>query len=127
MAVDDDVAVMRREPLAGQRGEQFVLAVAGDAGDAEDLAALHLERDVLEPHAVRIVRLERQLVDRRSRGTVVARPAAAFTSPISAPTIMRASDAAVSWRGSQVAIFLPPRRMVAVSHSRFTSSSLWLM
>ena len=29
----------------------------------------------------------------------MARPAAAFTSPISAPTIMRASDAAVSWRG----------------------------
>ena len=63
-----------------------------------------------------------------SRGTDGADArTAAFTSPISAPTIMRASDAAVSWRGSQVATFLPPRRIVAVSQSRFTSSSLWLM
>ena len=45
VAVDDDVAVARRETLAGQRREQFVLAVAGDAGDAEDFAALDLERD----------------------------------------------------------------------------------
>ena len=41
----DDVAGVRRSALAGQRGEQFVLAVAGDAGDAEDFAAFDLERD----------------------------------------------------------------------------------
>ena len=49
------------------------------------------------------------------------------TAPTSPPTIMLASDCAVSARGSQVAITLPPRRMVAVSQSRFTSSSLWEM
>ena len=58
-AVDDDVAGVRRRAFAGQRGEQFVLAVAGDAGDAENLAALDLERDRFKPRAVRIVRLER--------------------------------------------------------------------
>ena len=55
LAVDDDIAFGRREPLAGQRREQFVLAVAGDAGDAEDFAALDLERNVVQVHAVRIV------------------------------------------------------------------------
>ena len=59
-----------------------------------------------------------------ARGTVVLRPLGAFTSPISAPTIIRANEAAVSRRGSQVATFLPPRRIVAVSQSRFTSSNL---
>ena len=49
------------------------------------------------------------------------------TGPTSLPTILRASDAAVSRRGSQVATLRPARRMVALSHSRFTSSSLWLM
>ena len=33
----------RRQPLAGQRVEQLVLAVAGDAGDADDLAGPHVE------------------------------------------------------------------------------------
>ena len=44
--------------FAGKRCEQFVLPVAGDAGDAEDFAALQLERDVLQPHAVGIVGLQ---------------------------------------------------------------------
>ena len=51
------VAGIGATPLAGQRGEQLVLAVAGDAGDAEDLAALHFDGDRFEPSAVRIVRL----------------------------------------------------------------------
>src|ERR1700760_1829674 len=42
-----------------------------------------------------------------SRGTVTCRAAAAFTSLISVPTIIRASDAAVSALGLQVATFLP--------------------
>ena len=90
----------RRQPLAGKRGEQFVLAVAGNAGDADDLAAAHLERDVLADacHADRPARSDSSWIDAgAARGA--ARSAAAFTSPISAPTIMRASDAAVSWRG----------------------------
>ena len=31
--------------LAGERREQFLLAVAGDAGDADDLAGAHLQVD----------------------------------------------------------------------------------
>ena len=117
LAVDDDVAGIGRQPLARQRREQLVLAVAGDAGDAEDLAAADLERNRLAA-ACRADRRARATDPvTTSRGTVGARPDAAFTSPISAPTIMRASEAAVSWRGSQVATFLPPRRMVAVSQS----------
>ena len=120
-------AFARRQALARQRRKQFVLTVAGDAGDADDLAAAHLERHLLRAAC----RADRPAASdslwMTSRGTDALRPDAAFTSPISAPTIMRASDAAVSWRGSQVATFLPPRRIVAVSQSRFTSSSLWLM
>ena len=75
IAVDDDVAFAARQPLARQRGEQLVLTVAGDAGDAENLAAADLERYVLEPRAVRIVGLERQFVDdeTRHRGGVLGR------------------------------------------------------
>ena len=98
-AVDDDGAGVLRQALAGERGEQLVLAVAGDAGDAEDFAALQLERDVLEPHAVRIVGLEGKVVDDEPRHGGLAACAAAFTSLISPPTIMRASEAAVSRRG----------------------------
>ena len=59
MPFDHDRAGILRQPFAGQRGEQLVLPVAGDAGDAEDFAALKLERDVLSAgrHA-----------DRRARG-----------------------------------------------------------
>ncbi len=78
LAVDHDIAVRRRQPFAGQRREQFVLAVAGDAGDAENFAAFDLDRDV---------RADACRADRRaqatgrcttSRGTVVARAACRF-------------------------------------------------
>ena len=36
------------QPLAGQRREQLVLPVAGDAGDAKDFAGRELERDAVE-------------------------------------------------------------------------------
>lgn len=62
-----DGAGVVRQALAGERGEQLVLAVAGDAGDAEDLAALQLERDVLEPHAMRLAWGEREVVDDKPR------------------------------------------------------------
>ena len=59
--------------------------------------AAHLERDAVEPHAVRIVRASSVRSRTTSRGiAALLRPAAARTSPMSAPTIMRASDAAVS-------------------------------
>ncbi len=40
--------------LAAEQGEQFVLTVAGDPGDADDLAGADLQVDVLERDAERI-------------------------------------------------------------------------
>ena len=49
LAVDRDRRRRSRaSTLAGERVEEFALAVAGDAGDRDDLAAADLERDVLE-------------------------------------------------------------------------------
>ena len=59
LAVDDNGAALGASRSPDNAAKQFVLAVAGDAGDAQDLAALHFERDLLEPHAMRIIRLER--------------------------------------------------------------------
>ena len=41
-------------PLARERRKQFVLPVAGDASDAEHLAAAHLQRHILQRDAVHI-------------------------------------------------------------------------
>ena len=38
LAGDPDLVVTRRQLLAGERSHQLALAVAGNAGDAEDLA-----------------------------------------------------------------------------------------
>ena len=61
------------QPLAGKGREKLVLAVAGDAGDAQDFTTLELERDVLEPDAVRIVGLEAEIVDDEARHRGLAR------------------------------------------------------
>ncbi len=55
VAVDHHGAADLATPLAGQRGEQFVLAIAGDARDAENLAAFHFQRDVFQMHAMRFL------------------------------------------------------------------------
>ena len=62
-AFDHDRAFAGRQPLARKRREQFVLAVAGNAGDAENLAAADFQRHLLQARAVRIVRLQRKLFD----------------------------------------------------------------
>ncbi|MHC2386745.1 hypothetical protein ACVIHB_001561 [Bradyrhizobium liaoningense] len=66
-AFDHHRARVLREALAGERGEQFVLPVARDAGDAEDLAALQLERDVLKPHTMRVCGGQRKIIDHEPR------------------------------------------------------------
>ena len=48
LPVDHDRAGILRQPFSRQRGEKLVLAVAGDAGDAQDFATLELEGDVLQ-------------------------------------------------------------------------------
>ena len=45
----------------------------------------------------------------------------------SAPIIIRERLAAVSWRGSQTPVTLPPRMTVQIWHSARISSSLWLI
>jgi hypothetical protein len=54
-AVDDDVVGVRRALFAGQRGKEFILAVAGHTGDTDDLAAADLQPHGFERNAVRIV------------------------------------------------------------------------
>ena len=112
-------AVVGGEPLARQRGEQLVLPVAGDARRCRG------SRRRAPRAKRRSSRIAMRVVRHRARGRAPTRrgcrrarsPAALFTSPISPPTIMRASEPRSRARGSQVATFLPPRRMVAVSHS----------
>ena len=67
VALDDDGAGVLRQSLPRKCCEQLVLAVAGDAGDAQDFTTLQLQRDVLEPDAMRIVRLEVEIVDHEAR------------------------------------------------------------
>src|SRR5207302_6970180 len=67
LTVDQHRARVLRQPFARKCCEKLVLSVAGDAGDAQDFATFQLERDVLEPYAVRIVGLEAEIVDDESR------------------------------------------------------------
>ena len=43
LAIDHDGAGVFRRPLAGEGGKQLVLAVAGDAGNPQDFAALQFQ------------------------------------------------------------------------------------
>ena len=115
----------RARILARQRGHELLLAIARDAGHADDLAGAHLERDVVQVGA-ELVRF----------GTV--RPCTfSTTSPGcasrccscggSAPIIRRDRLALLSLRGSTSPVTLPPRSTVQWWHSARISSSLWLM
>ena len=48
LPVDDDGPGVLRQPLPRQSGKKFVLAVAGDTGDAQDFATPELEGNVLQ-------------------------------------------------------------------------------
>ena len=67
MAVEDDRAGIAGQTLSRERGEQLVLAVAGDAGDAQDFTTFELQRNMLQPHAMGIVGLETKIVDDQAR------------------------------------------------------------
>ena len=54
-------------PLARQGQQQLVLAVAGDAGDAEDLARSDLEGDALQIGPVRLLAGQVEAVDDQTR------------------------------------------------------------
>src|SRR5260370_42579153 len=65
--VDHHRAGVWGQPLARKRREQLILAVAGHAGDAQDLTTRQLERDVCEPYSVKIVGLQAEIVDDEAR------------------------------------------------------------
>src|SRR6202008_3903953 len=65
LAVDLDHLRSRSQGLAGEGGHELVLAVAGDAADAEDLATRHGEGDVLERSAELLVRGEAEALHRK--------------------------------------------------------------
>src|SRR5258708_17418397 len=66
MTVDDDCAGVLSQTLSRKCGKEFVLAVAGDTGDAQYLATFQFQRDVLEPNAVRVVRLQAEIIDHKA-------------------------------------------------------------
>jgi len=56
LAGDPDLVVARRQPLAGERGHQLALAVAGNASDAEDLARRDCETHLCKASAMGEIR-----------------------------------------------------------------------
>ena len=52
LAADADRFGFGERAFAAEQCDQLGLAVAGDAGEPDDLAAAHVKRDVLELHAI---------------------------------------------------------------------------
>ena len=126
LAEQRDRARRRARVLARQRGHQLLLAVARDAGDADDLAGAHVEADVLQVGAERVCLGQRQPLHREHH---LARPRAAWCCSCggSVPIIRRDRLALLSFVGSTSPVTLPPRSTVQWWHSARISSSLWLM
>ena len=112
LAVDDHRVGPVDRPLARERGEQFALAVAGDAGDGDHLAAVN-SRLMLLQRRRRRDRPDGRSSEPSARRTGPSAAGGAGHSSTSAPTISRASVAAVSFAGSVSATTLPRRRIVA--------------
>jgi hypothetical protein len=69
LAAQHDRVPARLRPLARQRRQQFLLSVARDARNADDLARVHDERDSAERRAERIGRAHVERVDDQRRRT----------------------------------------------------------
>ena len=110
----------------GHGVDQLGLAVAVDAGDADDLSRPHVEReaahllDAAVVEHVQVLDLEQR---RRSGWTGPCRRAAA---PRGRPSAARGSARSLPPAGS-VSILLPRRSTVIRSATSVTSFSLWLM
>ena len=129
-AVDDDGMLgAPAQPFAGQRGEQFVLPVAGDTGDAEDLAAAHLERDVRRAaRRCGSSGASRELVARRAAARRACAPVRALHLADLGADHHAGQRRARSPRADRRS--RPPCRRAGSSRcrrARFTSSSLWVM
>ncbi len=122
----DDHAGALKLALAGDRIEKLRLAVAGDAGDGDDLAGPYIKRDVLQFDGERPVGGETQMVEAQPHLACRLLAAVADHMDVAADHEL-GEAAAVSLVGSTLATTLPWRRMVALWQSRFTSSRRWLI
>ena len=113
--------------LARQRRHQLLLAVAGDAGDADDLAGAHLEGDVLQVDAERVSRGAAI----RSRTSAGARRRRRACAPAAAAELRADHQLGHAARGlaARIAVADDPAaaQHVALWQSARISSSLWLM
>ena len=126
LAVEQDLA-RRRRPDAGDRLEQFALAVAGDAGDADDLAGAHAEGHVVDPRRRRARRCTARFLTsstvRSGLALGLCRPAAARGGR---PSARRARSGEV-FAVSTVATISPRRITETRSVTAMISLSLWVM
>ena len=124
--VDRDPAGARPEP--GDDLGELGLAVAGDRGDADDLAGADLERDALEGGQAAVV-VGADVARPRARRDPAPPAACSSTSSTGRPTISRASSAAGDARAGRCPRRSPcPARMTVIrSAIARTSPSLWLM
>ena len=108
---------------AGDRLDQLGLAVAVDAGHADDLAGAHLQREAVDGGQARG---RRARAGRRSSSSGAPALRSSFSSrnSTSRPTISFASDASVAPSVATVSIFLPRRSTVTRSAMSSTSRSL---
>ena len=120
-----DVAPVDGDPAGGRRHEpgddvrELGLAVAGHAGDADDLAGPDVEVDRPEPGAG-----SRSSSQERTPG--LDRRPLEVDDRTSRPTIARASSAVDVSRPRATAVTRPSRRTVTRSARSMTSSSWWL-
>jgi hypothetical protein len=108
--------------FARQRREQRRLSVPRNACDAKNLAAAHLEADIAQARSA--LALRRQPLDLQAHLALDRHLAALDVLEARADHLLGHASARSPARGSQVPTTLPPRRIVAVSHSALISCSL---
>ena len=118
---------VRRGALARHGGEEFGLAVAGHARDADDLAAADRKRDVASARcrAARGCGSDRSIEREAHRAEPVRGRGAAPPRPRCRPSGCARRAHALLARIAGRRRPCRARRMVARWHSRFTSSSRW--
>ena len=120
--MDEDAAIGQR-PLAGQHLDQRRLAVAGDAGNADDLAGLDLEIDRLDRRpALVVLGEEAGELEHGVRVVMLAPPARSRISV--SPIIMRLMSAMLALFASPAPVSRPRRSTVKWSQKAFTSRNL---
>ena len=115
-----------RAPEAGERLDELRLAIAVDAGDADDLAGTHVEADAAHRRETAVV-VDREPLDLEQRLARTRRLPCPPAEATSRPTIMRARPCSVAPSRGTVSTSLPRRSTLIRSAISSTSCSLWLM